>query len=72
MNLSEIIEQINKLKKSIDSKNTKEGLVSTLKSLETELNNLRMMEEKYKEVSLKRHDNLTIEDLNGQTRKLTK
>ena len=72
INLNEIIEQINKLKKMIDSKKTKEGLASTLKNLETELNNLRMMQEKYKEISLKRHDNLTIEDLNGQTRKLTK
>lgn len=72
INLGEIIEQINKLKKSIDSKQTKEGLSSTLKSLEAELKQLKLMEEKYKEISLKHHNNLTMEDLNGQIRKLIK
>ena len=47
-------------------------MTTLLKVLEEELDTLIGIKNGYIDISLNRYDYLTLEDLNGQTRKLTK
>ena len=71
-NLQLTINKLNELKNRIDSEETKDRLTTLLKVLEEEFNRLLGIKNSYIDISLNRYDYLTIEDLNGQTRKLTK
>ena len=71
-NLQLTINKLNELKNRIDSEETKDRLTTLLNSLEEEFNRLLGIKNGYIDISLNRYDYLTIEDLNGQTRKLTK
>ena len=71
-NLQLTINKLNELKDRVDSEETKDRLTTLLNSLEEEFNRLLGIKNGYIDISLNRYDYLTIEDLNGQTRKLTK
>ena len=71
-NLQLTINKLNELKNRVDSEETKDRLTTLLKVLEEEFNRLLGIKNGYIDISLNRYDYLTIEDLNGQTRKLTK
>lgn len=71
-NLQLTINKLNELKNRVDSEETKDRLTTLLKSLEEELDRLIGIKNGYIDISLNRYDYLTLEDLNGQTRKLTK
>ena len=71
-NLQLTINKLNELKNRVDSEETKDRLTTLLNSLEEEFNRLLGIKNGYIDISLNRYDYLTIEDLNGQTRKLTK
>lgn len=71
-NLQLTINKLNELKNRIDSEETKDRLTTLLNSLEEEFNRLLGIKNGYIDISLNRYDYLTLEDLNGQTRKLTK
>ena len=71
-NLQLTINKLNELKNRVDSEETKDRLTTLLNSLEEEFNRLIGIKNGYIDISLNRYDYLTIEDLNGQTRKLTK
>lgn len=71
-NLQLTINKLNELKNRVDSEETKDRLTTLLKVLEEEFSRLIGIKNGYIDISLNRYDYLTIEDLNGQTRKLTK
>lgn len=71
-NLQLTINKLNELKNRVDSEETKDRLTTLLNSLEEEFNRLLGIKNGYIDISLNRYDYLTLEDLNGQTRKLTK
>ena len=71
-NLQLTINKLNELKDRVDSEETKDRLTTLLKVLEEELDTLIGIKNGYIDISLNRYDYLTLEDLNGQTRKLTK
>lgn len=71
-NLQLTINKLYELKNRVDSEETKDRLTTLLNSLEEEFNRLLGIKNGYIDISLNRYDYLTIEDLNGQTRKLTK
>ena len=71
-NLQLTINKLNELKNRVDSEETKDRLTTLLKVLEEEFNRLLGIKNGYIDISLNRYDYLTLEDLNGQTRKLTK
>ena len=71
-NLQLTINKLNELKDRVDSEETKDRITTLLKVLEEELDRLIGIKNGYIDISLNRYDYLTLEDLNGQTRKLTK